>query len=75
MTMVTAVTIDPAQDVRAPLKDIYLVLLKKPPFRPNIAGRSRELSPVASLLLLAAVTTVIGGVIATMLFRSRRPAD
>ena len=74
MTMVTAVTIDPAQDVRAPLKDIYLVRLEQDRFAPNL-GTLAGLSPVASLLLLAAVTTVIGGLITTMLFRSRRPAD
>ncbi len=74
MTMVTAVTIDPAEDVRAPLRDIYLVRLAQDRFAPNL-GTLAGLSPVASLLLLAAVTTVIGGLVVVALSRSRRPAE
>ena len=54
MLMVTAVTIDPAQDVMTPLKDIYLVRLEQRRFAANL-GTLAGLSPAASLLLLAAV--------------------
>ena len=74
MTMVTAVTIDPAQDVMAPLTDIYLVRLEQERFAPNL-GTLAGLSPVASLLLLVAVTTVVGGLLTVALSRSRRRAE
>lgn len=62
MAMVTAVTIDPAQDVRMPLEDIYLVRLEQGRFAPNL-GTLAGLSPVASLALLATVMAATGWLI------------
>lgn len=73
MAMVTAVSIDPAQDVMAPLTDIYLVRLEQGRFAPNL-GTLAGLSPIPSLLLLAVVMTVIGWSISKVLSRPRRPA-
>jgi hypothetical protein len=74
MTMVTAVTIDPAQDVTTPLTDIYLARLNQGRFAPNL-GTLAGLSPLSSLVLLAAMMAAIGVLITAALFRSRRPAE
>lgn len=73
MAMVTAVTIDPAQDVRSPLASIYLVRLEQGRFSPNL-GTLAGLSPLASLAVLAAVMAAIGWRLAAVLPRSPRPA-
>jgi hypothetical protein len=74
MAMVTAVTIDPAQDVRMPLEEIYLVRLEQGRFSPNL-GTLAGLSSSVSLLLLAAVTTMIAWRIVVALRRPERPAE
>ena len=74
MLMVTAVTIDPAQDVTTPLQEVYLVRLEQGRFAPNL-GTLAGVSPPVSLLLLVAVMTAIGWRITAGLSRSQRPAD
>ena len=74
MAMVTAVMIDPAQDVTTPLTDIYLVRLEQGRFAPNL-GTLAGLSALSSLALLAAVVAAIGWRITAALPRSRRPAE
>lgn len=74
MLMVTAVTIDPAQDVTTPLQDVYWVRLEQGRYAPNL-GTLAGLSPLASLALLATVTAAIGLCIAMALPRSERPAE
>lgn len=70
MLMVTAVTIDPARDVTAPLQDVYLVRREQGRFAPNL-GTLAGFSPPASLLLLVAVMTAIGWRIAAGMSRSQ----
>jgi hypothetical protein len=74
MLLVTAVAIDPAQDVKTPLQDIYLVRLEQGRWAPNL-GTLAGLSPLASLALLATTMAAIAWRITAALPRSQRTAE
>jgi hypothetical protein len=68
MTMVTAIAIDPPQDVRAPLTDFYLARIHQDRLAPNL-GTLFGLSPLGGLMLLTAFLTIVG---VLMVFAARK---
>jgi MFS family permease len=74
MTMVSAIAIDPPQDVLTPLQSFYLVRWRTDRFAENL-GTVLGLSPFASLVTLAVVViAAAGGVWLTSRERSQAPA-
>lgn len=71
--LVTAIAIDPPQDVLTPLQSFYLVRLRDDRFAAN-AGTLLGLSHEASLIALAAFVAITAAGV-WLLMRERRPAD
>ena len=62
MGMVTAIALDPPEDVLRPLQEFYLVRIEQGRFATNL-GMLLGLSPIASLGVLSAIMTALGGLL------------